>query len=515
MLTQVLLLICAVICLYISYRYAVGRPDGFPPGPPRIPIFGSYLFMMMLNAKYLHKSVLKFSKWYKSDILGFHVGSFPVVAVHNAEGVKELLNRQEFDGRPQVFVGKMRTSNIDEMYGIFFREGPVWKEQRRFILRYLRDYGFGRRFADFESVMQEQINDLLDLIRKGPRYQHEQQLSKTDGYRVCVPNTLSVIVVNSFLHILTNEHCPRAEQAELLQLVKMAMQFQRRTDDYGTILSIIPWIRHIFPKASSYEALMESNVFLYKYYEKVFDSHLTSYDDCSERNFIDLYIKQMKLEHAEGRTDCYNREQFIISLVDFTIPPSSAVGAQMGFLLQYFLLYPEVLKRVQAEIDAVVGRGRLPTLDDRRYMPYTEATLREGMRIETLVPSDFPHKAMTDTELMGFKIPKDTIMIPALYAFHMDSRTWGDPENFRPERFLDENGKLCLSNDITLPFGAGKRLCAGETFTRNIMFLMTAALCQNFNFILAPGDKLPDLTKNLNGLSLTPLDFWIQLEERQ
>ncbi|CAD6992780.1 unnamed protein product [Ceratitis capitata] len=513
MLIQILLCICAVICLYLSYRYAVGRPAGFPPGPPRIPLFGSYLFMMMANAKYLHKGVLKFSKWYKSDIVGFHMGSFPVVAVHNVEGVREVLNRREFDGRAQVYVGKMRTPS-NEMLGIFFREGPIWKEQRRFILRFLRDYGFGRRFTELESVIQEQIADLLDLIRKGPRYPHEYELSKPGGYRIFIPNILSPFVGNTFFHILLNERRPRAEHADLLHLVKMGMQFQRKADDYGKMLSIMPWIRHFFPKSSSYDALMESNVFIYKFFEKIVDYHLRTYDECSERNFIDLYIKQMRQEHAEGLTDCYNREQFIMSLADFSFPSFTATGAQMGFLIQYFLHYPEVLKRVQAEIDTVVGRGRLPTLEDRQHMHYTEATLREGMRIETIVPSDLPHKALVDTELMGYKIPKDTIVVPGLYAFHSDEKLWGDPENFRPERFLNEDGKLCLKKDITLPFGGGKRLCAGETFARNIMFLMISALCQNFNFVLGPGDNLPDMSKNYSGLTTTPFDFWVQLEER-
>lgn len=211
---------------------------------------------------------------------------------------------------------------------------------------------------------------------------------------------------NTFFHILLNERRPRADHADLLHLVKMGMQFQRKADDYGKMLSIMPWIRHFFPKSSSYDALMESNVFIYKFFEKIVDYHLRTYDECSERNFIDLYIKQMRQEHAEGLTDCYNREQFIMSLADFSFPSFTATGAQMGFLIQYFLHYPEVLKRVQAEIDTVVGRGRLPTLEDRQHMHYTEATLREGMRIETIVPSDLPHKALVDTELMGYKIPK-------------------------------------------------------------------------------------------------------------
>lgn len=60
----------------------------------------------------------------------------------------------------------------------------------------------------------------------------------------------------------------------------------------------------------------------------------------------------------------------------------------------------------------------------------------------------------------------------------------------------------------------GKRLCAGETFARNILFLITAAMCQNFEFVLGPDDQLPDLNTNLSGLIISPKDFWVQLSER-
>lgn len=86
-------------------------------GPPRLPLFGSYLFMMLSDFKFLHKGVLKFCKWYKSDIVGFHMGPFPIVAVHNAEGVREVLTRSEFDGRPGIYVAQMRGPN-DELLGM-------------------------------------------------------------------------------------------------------------------------------------------------------------------------------------------------------------------------------------------------------------------------------------------------------------------------------------------------------------------------------------------------------------
>ncbi|KAH8318745.1 hypothetical protein KR074_005251 [Drosophila pseudoananassae] len=509
MITELLLVTCVAVLLCLSYRYAVARPKGFPPGPPRIPLFGSYLFLLMINFKYLHKAALTLSRWYKSDIIGLHVGPFPVAVVHNSEGVREILNNKAFDGRPGLFVAAMRDPG-DEIRGIFFQDGPLWKEQRRFILRYLRDFGFGRRFQQLELVIHEQLTDMLDLIRNGPKYPHEEAMVKPGGYRVQLPLLFNPFSANSHFHIVYNECQPRQEMGRLIKLCQLGMQFQRNADDYGRMLSILPWIRHLWPKLSGYSQMLEANVFVHKFFADFVDRHLETYEEGVERNFMDVYISEMRQSPGYG----FNRDQFIMGLVDFSFPAFTAIGVQLSLLIQYLMLYPEVLKRMQDEVDEVVGCGRLPTLEDRKSMPFTEATIREGLRIETLVPSDVPHKALVDTELLGYKIPKDTIVIPSLYAFHSDTRIWKDPENFRPERFLDSEGKLNLKLDVSLPFGAGKRLCAGETFARNMLFLMTATMCQHFHFVLAKGDKLPDLSQNLNGLIISPPDFWVQLQDR-
>ncbi|XP_026470618.1 probable cytochrome P450 304a1 [Ctenocephalides felis] len=146
-------------------------------------------------------------------------------------------------------------------------------------------------------------------------------------------------------------------------------------------------------------------------------------------------------------------------------------------------------------------------------MPYTESCLRETMRIETLVPLNLPHRAQTDTSLNGYNIPKNTMVITNLWSIHHDSDIWGDPEVFRPERFLDSRG-LLKKKDITLPFGAGKRLCAGETFARQNMFLMFASLVQNFIFSPAPGKEKPPRRGELSGFIISPKDVWIKYQVR-
>lgn len=76
------------------------------------------------------------------------------------------------------------------------------------------------------------------------------------------------------------------------------------------------------------------------------------------------------------------------------------------------------------------------------------------MRAETLSPLSVPHRAVEDSELSGFKIPANTIMVTDLHSMHHDQKFWGDPENFRPERFLTEDGRL--GKDHSLPFGGGE-----------------------------------------------------------
>lgn len=58
--------------------------------------------------------------------------------------------------------------------GVFFTEGQVWHDQRWFTLRYLRDFGFGRRFQELELEINDEMTYFIDLLRNGPKYTHEK-----------------------------------------------------------------------------------------------------------------------------------------------------------------------------------------------------------------------------------------------------------------------------------------------------------------------------------------------------
>ena len=147
-------------------------------------------------------------------------------------------------------------------------------------------------------------------------------------------------------------------------------------------------------------------------------------------------------------------------------------------------------------------------------LPYTEACIREILRYETLVPSGVAHSAMADTEFSGYSIPKGTLVFTLLGAAMHDPIAWHKPNEFYPERFLDSSGKLCLDKDISVPFGAGKRLCAGETFARNMLFLCTTAILQSFTVRMADGAKPLKYSDNVTGLIRLPKNHWIELTAR-
>jgi methyl farnesoate epoxidase/farnesoate epoxidase len=100
----------------------------------------------------------------------------------------------------------------------------------------------------------------------------------------------------------------------------------------------------------------------------------------------------------------------------------------------------------------------------------------------------------------------------SLWAVLNDRDHWGDPEVFRPERFLDADGKF-LKDEWMIPFGAGKRVCLGEILARSILFLIFSTLMQEFKFNIPEGDPYPS-TEGLPGFTTAPAPFRVEVTER-
>ncbi|KAG1845247.1 cytochrome P450 [Suillus tomentosus] len=134
-------------------------------------------------------------------------------------------------------------------------------------------------------------------------------------------------------------------------------------------------------------------------------------------------------------------------------------------LMVFFLamvLYPDVQKRAQAEIDSVVGKERLPTFEDRASLPYIDAVLRETWRWQPVTPLGVPHATSSDDVYNGYFIPKGAIITYNTWAITRDEKRYPDASNFIPERFIDSNGALTSDDPAQYIFGLGRRICPGR-----------------------------------------------------
>ncbi|XP_061048048.1 cytochrome P450 2U1 isoform X2 [Eubalaena glacialis] len=168
-------------------------------------------------------------------------------------------------------------------------------------------------------------------------------------------------------------------------------------------------------------------------------------------------------------------------------------------------------EKVHEEIERVIGGDRAPSLTDKARMPYTEATIMEVQRLSVVVPLSIPHMTSEKTVLQGYTIPKGTIILPNLWSIHRDPAIWEKPNDFYPNRFLDDQGQL-IKKETFIPFGIGKRVCMGEQLAKMELFLMFVSLMQSFTFAL-PKDSKPILTGKY-GLTLAPHPFNIIISKR-
>ena len=148
-------------------------------------------------------------------------------------------------------------------------------------------------------------------------------------------------------------------------------------------------------------------------------------------------------------------------------------------------------------------------------MPYTEAFIAELLRMASVGPFGIPRRASEDFEFHGYFISKGTSIYPSIYSLHYDPKIFPEPEKFKPERFLSEDGITVLKSDSLIPFSVGRRACPGEAFTRGQLFLFITSLVQNFNIVGEPGKPKPTLAAKPYRSTLGPQDYHVVMNCRE
>uniref|UniRef100_A0A8C6Z8T8 Vitamin D 25-hydroxylase n=1 Tax=Nothoprocta perdicaria TaxID=30464 RepID=A0A8C6Z8T8_NOTPE len=452
------------------------RPPGFPPGPAGLPLIGSIHALNILQ--YL---------FFLSKIFSLDLGGISAIVLNGYDAVKECLVHQSeiFADRPSLplFFG----------YGLLnSKYGRGWTEHRKLAVNSFRIFGYDQR--SFEHKISEEAVFFLDAIDtyKGKPFDLKHLITNA------VSNITNLIIFGERFTYEDTEFQHMIDIfSENVELAASASVF---------LYNAFPWIG-ILP-FGKHQQLFKNAAEVYDFLHKLIERVSENRKPQSPRHFVDAYLDEMDCNENDPEST-YSRENLIFSVGELIIAGTETTTNVLRWAVLFMALYPNI--QVQKEIDLVIGPNKMPALEERCKMPYTEAVLHEVLRFCNIVPLGIFHATSKDTVVRGYSIPEGTTVITNLYSVHFDEKYWSNPEVFFPERFLDSSGQF-IKKDAFVPFSLGRRHCLGEQLARMEMFLFFTSLLQRFHLRFPPG-SVPDLKPRL-GMTLQPQPYVVCAERR-
>ncbi|CAB1327322.1 unnamed protein product, partial [Coregonus sp. 'balchen'] len=347
------------------------------------------------------------------NIYSMWVGSQLVVVLNGYEVVRDALsNRADvFSDRPEIPTVTIMTKRKGIVFAPY---GPVWRRQRKFCHTTLRNFGLGK--LSLEPCILEGLavvkSELLRLSEED-----------TEGSGV----DLTPLITNSVSNVIS--------------YIALGQRFHHADRDAAVLINVFPLLYYL--PFGVFREVRQVERDITAFLKQIITKHRETLDPANPRDLIDMYLVEMLAQEAAGETDSSFSEDYLFYIIgDLFIAGTDTTTNTVLWMMLYMVVYPDIQERVQAEIDAVVGPDRVPSLTDKGSLPFTEATIMEVQRMTVVVPLAIPHMASETTEFRGYTIPKGTVIIPNLWSVHRDSTVWEEPDDFNPSRFLDDQGKL-------------------------------------------------------------------------
>ncbi|XP_041647350.1 cytochrome P450 2J4-like [Cheilinus undulatus] len=467
-----LLLFAAVFFLTTDYLINF-HPASFPPGPRPFPIVGS---LFSVDHSRTHESMMQLAGKY-GDVYSMRMGKVWVVVLNGFKNFKEALvnHGQSLVERPVLPM----IYELNSGMGIIGSNGNLWRQQRRFALSTLRNFGLGKR--SLEPVI---LNEFTYCLKD-----FQSLNGKPYNPRLIINNAVSNVICSMVFghrYEYSNERFRK-----LISYFETSLQIQISLwswfyNSFPLLMRYLPGphytLRHIFDDITAFirEELKE---------------HKQNWDPLVQRDYIDCYLNEIQMSEVQAN-NTFSEENLVFCVLDLFVAGTETTTSTLLWAFLYMAQHPEIQAKVQAEIDEMIGQSRPPSLEDRVNVPYTDAVIHEVQRMGNTVPLSLPHFTNQEIELGGYTIPKGITVIPNLTSVLYDKNEWETPFTFNPGHFLNKEGKF-VKPAAFLPFSAGKRLCPGEGLAKMELFLFFTSFMQHFTFSMPPGTK-PDMNFNFS-----------------
>lgn len=192
---------------------------------------------------------------------------------------------------------------------------------------------------------------------------------------------------------------------------------------------------------------------------------------------------------------------------------SDTTATTLTWAMCLLLRNPLVLEKAREEIDMQIGKERCVNESDISKLVYLQAIVKETLRLYPPAPFSSPREFNEDCTIGGYHVKKGTRLIPNLWKIQRDPSVWSDPTEFQPERFLTTHKEIDVKgqNFELLPFGSGRRMCAGMSLGLNMVHFTLANFLHSFETLSASSQSI-DVTEIFGFVNTkaTPLEILVR-----
>ena len=465
-----------VVTVLIKVNESQQNKLGHIPGPWSLPLIGT-LHRIGLNPRTSFKTL---GNLY-GDVFKIKIGSKDIVVLRGLDTIKDALQKtDDFSGRPFLFTFQYLSGGKSLSFSGYDQIFKTHKQlAHRSLSRYLAESDA------VNTVVQQEAQELAMhfLSMQGKPMDPSKPVLWAVGhvlYNMCFGNSRDQ--KQDFEHLVNGT----------VNLINM--------HNSGSVINFVPLARRILNwKVREIRDTCHGMCQIAVSKEQ---EHLKTYQPGMHRDAIDFLI-----EASLKNKDKIRQDRLLHTSQDFLGAGLDIVQVAVTWAILYLAEYGDIQDKLKQELRNAIDDNAIPQKEDRIKLPYMQAFILEVLRHSSLVPFALPHDTIRDSSVRDIVIPKGTFVLVDLYSVHSSENLWGDPENFRPERFLNASGHLDYSAmDLCIPFSIGKRKCLGQVFAKQEMLMFLSVLLQKCNICKPENVAQYDLKSDF-GLICRPKPF--------
>lgn len=476
------------VVFYSFLKNINAKKYNLPPGPRGLPFLG---YLPYLLGKDPHLLLIDLSKKY-GKVFSLYCGPKLCIVCNDWPSAEEGLTQSEVLSKPEGIFDA-----VPNGLGHGGSSGREWSEQRKFSVKAMKNIGLGA--AKWDALLQEEVDEVLKKI-------HERKDQPVDINKLFSPTFTNNIMTLLFGNRLQTDDPANMYVNNALNEIALAIPFFSPNNFLPGLCSILAKLG-LYGSKEAGRTIMDFSKFM----ERYINDHLEKNKDIDRESYVRQYYEEMKQQ--KNRPDSVFTEKSLYGNVQGLIfGGTDTTKTGLAWLLIAMAEYPEIQRKIQNELDSVISRDGFLPWDQRGKVPYTNAAVIEVLRWKTIVPINSLRMTTADIKIQGYDVPKGSIVIVNQWALHNDTKYWSEPEKFKPENFLIDDGKqINPKPESYIPFSVGRRNCPGKLIALMEIFHYFSKIMQNFN-VLPPEEGLH--YKTALGITYTALDVKLRFIPR-